>query len=76
MSDENVVRFTGVTSLPIPVERIIDACPRDMKRILIIGIDADGGEYFASSDPDGGTALWDMERARHKLMAMADEDFE
>ena len=70
----NVVNLETVTRLPLPVTRIIDAIPRDMDRVLVIGITADGEEYFASSDPDGGTIIWDMERAKLKLLRLADSE--
>jgi len=69
----NVVAFTGITSLPVEPDRVLTAALGKLERVLIVGADKDGNEYFASSDPDGGTCLWDMERAKHKLMKIADD---
>lgn len=75
MSDEPKLRLTPVTILPvitsldIDVERVLNgAMTAMMQRVMVIGIDADGDFYFASSKSDGGSVLWDMETARLKLM--------
>lgn len=66
-----VVELDVITTLPVPVSRIIKNIPVDMQRILVLGITADGEEYFASSEADGGTSIWDMERAKLKLLRLA-----
>ena len=68
-----VVELDVITTLPVPVSRIINNIPRDLDRVLVLGITADGEEYFASSEPDGGTVIWDMERAKLKLLRLADK---
>lgn len=68
-----VVRFTGITSLPLDPDRLLREALGKLERVIIIGVDKDGEAYHASSDPDGGTFLWDVERAKHKLMTLADE---
>lgn len=75
MSDEPKLRLAPVTILPvitlldIDVERVLNgAVAAKMQRVLVIGADADGNFYFASSISDGGSVLWDMEMARLKLM--------
>lgn len=77
MSD-NVAILPVVTRLPCPPERILKGAIKaheesPFQRVLIIGVTGAGSEYFACSDPDGGTALWDMERTRHKLMKIVDD---
>jgi hypothetical protein len=39
-----------------------------MTRVIVIGEADDGSFYFASSDPDSGLILLDMERAKRMLM--------
>ena len=68
----DVVEFNGVTSLDIPPDRLLEKAIGKMDRVVIIGIDKDGEKYFASSVADGGTVLWDIERAKLKLLRMAD----
>lgn len=67
-----VVEFTGITSLPIDPERILESAKGKLQRVIVIGIDMDGEEYVASSDPDCGTSLWDIERAKLRLLRTAD----
>jgi hypothetical protein len=70
---DNVTVLPVVTSLDIDVERVlqaaIDAKP---KRVWVIGQDAEGCLYFASSCADGGEALWWMEKAKHALMNISE----
>lgn len=68
----NVVNLDVITTLPLDPDRILEAAVGKLERVLVIGVDKDGDEYFASSDPDGGTAVWDMERAKFKLMKVVD----
>lgn len=68
----DVVDLGVVTTLPLDPDRILQKAVGQLDRVVLIGIDKDGGEYFASSDPDGGTVLWDIERAKLKLLRLAD----
>lgn len=70
MSDSagNVVYPSFVTRLDIPAERVVAAVPSEMQSVVIMGYDADGDEYFASSIADGGTVLWLMERMKLALL--------
>lgn len=67
-----VVELGCITRLPIPAQKVLDAAPRDMAEVLIIGVDADGDFYFAASEPGTPANLYLMERARHELMKMED----
>jgi hypothetical protein len=69
----NVVLFTGISSLPLDPDRLLDEAIGKLDRVLIIGVTKDGDEYFKSSDPDGATCIWDMERAKLKLLKIVDE---
>jgi len=70
----NVVRFTGISYLPLDPDRLLEEAIGQLERVMIIGVDKEGNEYFASSEPDGGTCVWDMERAKHKLLTIAQGD--
>ena len=52
---------------------IAAAAGAGLTEVVIIGVDADGDEYFASSQSQGPDALWHLERAKWRLMKMADE---
>ena len=70
----NIIDLPVITTLPIDPKRVLTkACDVDFERVMIIGYTKDGDEYFASSEADGGTCLWDMERAKHALMRIADD---
>ena len=69
----NVVDLDVVTTLPIDPDRVLSRAIGNMQRVMVIGVDKDGNEYFASSDPDGGTCIWDLERAKLKLLRVVDE---
>lgn len=72
---DNVVTLNMVTRLPIPVDRVLDdAQAAGLTQVIVIGVTADGEEYFASSEADGGNVLWQMERAKKRLLAVPDRD--
>lgn len=74
MSDDNIHVLPMTTRLPLTPERVLSAALKEpLKRVLVIGVEEDGTEYFATSEPDGAVMLWDMERCRHRLMKNADE---
>ena len=64
-----------MTKLPIPADRVLGAAMElSFERVTVIGCTDDGEEYVASSTSDCGAMLWDMERAKHLFMKMADDD--
>lgn len=68
-----ILHFDGVTSLDISADRVLEAAKAaEMQAVIIIGYDADGGEYFASSISDGPEVLWALERAKMRLMRIVD----
>ena len=70
---ENVTVLPVVTTLDLDVERVLQAAI-DAKPayVLVIGEDAEGNLYFGSSKPDGGEALWWMEKAKRALMEISE----
>ena len=71
---KNVVPLRCVTSLPLDPNRVIrSALEAGMTEVVIIGYTKDGGEYFSASIGDGGDVLWHLERAKLKLLRVADE---
>lgn len=66
-----VLRFNGVTKLDLPAQQVIDgAAERALKAVVVLGYDADGSEYFASSIADGADVLWLLERLKLKLLGV------
>lgn len=74
MSD-NVVQMRLVTRLPIPVETVLEgALEAGLTEVVILGFDANGDEFFASSNADGGSVLWHLMRAQKKLLQVPDDE--
>jgi hypothetical protein len=64
-----IVTLNNVTSLDIPTERVLQAAlDAELTGVVILGQQADGEYYFASSIADGGTVLWMWEKLKCKLM--------
>lgn len=76
MAEDNVVLFNGITKLDLPADRVLQQAidTGELEGVVIIGRKKDGGEYFASSIADGGDVLWIMERFKHKLLFVMDDD--
>lgn len=69
-----VVELNLVTSIPVPSDKVLQkALDRGVTDVIVIGYTPEGGFYFASSDPDGGSVLWLLELAKRKLFQCADE---
>lgn len=70
----SVLKFTGITSLDMPPDVILEGAIGKLESVIVIGYTTDGEEYFASSMADGADALWHLQRAAHKLICMPDEE--
>ena len=69
-----IVELNCVTTLDIPPDRVLSAAiEAGMTEAVVVGLDADGNSYFASSVADAGTVLWHLERAKWQLMRQTDE---
>ena len=55
------------TTLPVPVERVLDGA-RDCTEVLVIGWDKDGKLFLAASHGDLGDHLILLERAKAVLL--------
>lgn len=74
MMNENVVEIGCVTKLDLPVERVLRKALEDgMTEVVVIGYDADGNDYFASSRASAEPILWHLERAKWRLMRQVDD---
>ena len=71
---DKVTILPVITTLDLDVERVLQAAI-DAKPayIMVIGENAHGQLYFSSSQSDGGTALWWMEKAKKALLEVFDE---
>ena len=67
-----VVDLDVTTNLDVDPDWLLKKAIGQLDRVVIIGIDKEGVEYFASSIADAGTSVWDIERAKLKLLRIAD----
>jgi len=51
-SDDNVVHFTGGTTLDIEPDRVLQAAVGQLSNVLVIGITSDDELYVAASSGD------------------------
>lgn len=70
----SVVDFPGETRLDYPAEKILtEALRANLSSAVVIGYDANGKEYFASSMADGGDVNWLLDRTKYRLMRASGE---
>lgn len=68
-----IIELEQVTKLDLPPERILrKATEAGLTGVVVVGYDADGDFYFASSYADG--VLWLTELAKKKLLEIGDPD--
>jgi hypothetical protein len=68
----SVVDFPGTTRLDYPTEKILTKALSDnLSCAVVIGYDANGDEYFASSIADGETVNWLLDRTKYRLMRVS-----
>lgn len=71
---DNVVNWPGVTKLPIAPDDILERSKGLYERVVVIGVDADGRQYIASSEADLIVCNFDIDRAKAWIMReVADE---
>ena len=64
-----VLPFTGISILDIPPEKVLQAAlDAGMDEVVIVGTDADGKHYFASSMASAPTVAWHLDTAKWRLM--------
>ena len=74
MQDDNVIIGNFNTILPIPPDRVAEAADKaNLKLAIVIGVQANGDFYFASSDGEAAMVLWQLERAKKVLLSRLDD---
>lgn len=69
--DDKIVRLHNTTTLPIPVERVLDGARSNLNPdgcMLVIGWDKDGAFYIACNVAEPMELLWLVEAARNEIM--------
>ena len=74
---DNVEILNGLTTLPIPVERVVSGLVRDkddFESILVLGLDENGKLLSRSSHSDIGEILAMMEQLKFNIFSGAYDD--
>lgn len=70
-----VVDFDGFTKHDIDPDKVLEGNKGEFSRVLVIGWSKETDELVvASSFTDGAGIMWLLERAKHRLHQMVDED--
>ncbi len=74
MAETNVIPFPGETRLDFdPMDTLQAAMDADLEHVVIIGRDRQGRECTFASHSYLPEVLWHLERAKLRLLRMADE---
>jgi len=69
----NVINLNCISRLDLPADRVLESAIEKLDKVVLIGYDKEGKEYFASSIADGGEVLWLMERMKKALLNVGEE---
>ena len=76
MSDkDNIVQFNGYTKLDINPDNVLEAAVGEVDRVLVLGWDKENEVYFASSFADEAEINWLLDRIKHTLQLLNDNDY-
>ena len=66
---DNVVSLDVVTTVDIPLDKVLEGAKENVKSgLVILGWDEDGDMYFAVSDGAKSDVLWLLENAKQVLL--------
>ena len=68
---DNVVEFTGETTLDLPVSKVLDKVLEDvdtLDSVTVLGWDKDGCLYLASSQSKYSDIAWILDKAKSYLI--------
>lgn len=63
-----VFDFTGITTLDIDPDRVLQKAVGQLQGVVVIGFDHEGEFYGASSYADGGNAIWLLEVCKKRIL--------
>ena len=67
--NDNILEFTGLTRVKTqPTKVLAKAAGAKLADVIVIGTDADGDLYFASSTPDGPEVNWMLDVIKKRLL--------
>ena len=65
---DNIIPFNGHTTLDIDPEKVIDGASGKLSCVIVIGIEHDGANYYASSSGDMAKNILMIERFKFKCL--------
>jgi len=71
---KNVVEIGIVTTQDADPDKVLTQAMGKLDTVIIMGYDKDGEEYFASNKSEGSLITWLMDRLKHRLMRITDND--
>ncbi len=57
------------TTLDVPADNVLSGALGELSQVIVIGVDKDGEEYFASSTAFKPELLWRVERFKNWMMS-------
>lgn len=63
-----IIDFPGETLSEIPTNLVLEAAKGKLETVIVIGLDADGNEYFASSTSYNAHVIWLMECIKNNIL--------
>lgn len=66
---DNVLFFTGTTSLPLDPDRVLDAAKGKLEKVVVIGFEGEN-LYVAASEPGIAEAVLFLELAKDHLLSL------
>ena len=72
--DNNIVPFSGATTLDIDTDKVLKAAVGKLDGVMVIGDTKDGGLYLASSTGDAGDLLIWLRLAEKYLLEIMSGD--
>lgn len=72
---DNLIKFRGVTYLPIEPDLVLEGAKDRLSEVVVIGYDKETDEpYFATSSDDMKDVLWILEKLKMYLLKEDEED--
>ena len=73
MSNDNVVYFTGNTSLDIDPDRVLKHHIGELDSVLILGVNKNGEHVYASSSANAEKIVFELERCKKFILETLDD---
>lgn len=66
--DSNVLPFTGLTTVDVPANRILEGVKDELDSVVVLGWDKEDSFYFAVSHGKKADILYLLELAKQSIM--------